>query len=195
MDIYSIIVIVGFAVSLLLGLLLGFGKTLSFLTKGVVGIVLSIFFCITFGGMIARLGFVSDLIARGNEYFGTKAQILAKLNVATWIYYVILFFIAQIIRIILVRIIRSIFEPKNKESVVGGVRNIVNRVLGMLLFGVFFVLVVYLVMAVLALLTDVQGVSDMLTTLEAKKFSFFLKMYEHNPIDLSVLFGKYGVNV
>lgn len=193
MDIYSIIIIAGFGVSLLLGLLLGFGRTLSFLTKGIVGIILSILFCIAFGGMIAKIGFVSNLIAKGNTYFGTKAQILAKLNVATWIYYVILFFIAQIIRIIIVRIIRAIFEPKNKESTIGGVRNIINRVLGMLLFGAFFVLVVYLAMAVIALLTDVQGVSDMLTTLQARKFSLFLKMYERNPIDLSVLFGKFGV--
>ena len=195
MDTYSIIIIAGFAISLLLGFLLGFGKTLSFLTKGIVGIILSIFFCITFGGMIAKIGFVSNLIAKGNAYFGEKAQILAKLNVATWIYYVILFFVAQIIRIIIVKIIKSIFEPKDKKSPIGGVRNIINRVLGLLLFGAFFVLVVYLVMAVLALLTDVQGVSDMLATLQAKKFSFFLKMYEHNPIDFSVLFGKYGVNI
>ncbi|MBR1624199.1 MAG: hypothetical protein IJ676_00495 [Clostridia bacterium] len=189
MDLYSIIIIVAFALSVVLGFLLGFGRTLSFLTKGIVGVILSIFFCITFGGMIAKIGFVSNLIQKGNDYFGQFAQILAKLNVATWIYYVILFFIAQIIRIIIVRIIKAIFQPKNKESKVYGVRSLINRILGALLFGAFCVLVVYLVMAVLALLTDVEGVHNLLETLGARKFSFFLKMYEHNPIDLSVLFG------
>ena len=189
MDIASIVLIAGFALSLLLGFLLGFGRTLKFLTGGIVGIIISIFLCATFGGMIARIGFISDLIARGNEYFGGFASILARINVATIIYYIILFIIAQIIRVIIVHIIKKIFQPKDKKSPGYGIRNAINRVLGLLLFGAFFVLIAYLAMAVIALLEDVESVNTWLSTMRDNN-SFFYKMYTHNPIDFSVLFAK-----
>lgn len=189
MDIYSIVIIVGFAVSLLLGFLLGFGRTLKFLTGGVVGVIISIFFCVTFGGIIANISFVSELITKGNAYFGEFAAILEKINVATWIYYVVLFVIVQIARIIIVKTIARVFTPKDKSSKLFGVRNMINRVLGLVLFGACFVLLVYLVMAVMALLTDVEAVSSALETMKESGKSFFYLMYINNPIDLSALFG------
>lgn len=192
MDIYSIVIIVGFAVSLLLGFLLGFGRTLKFVTGGIVGFVCSIIFCVMFGGIIANIGFVAELIDKGNAYFGSIAEILAKLNVATWIYYVVLFLVVQIVRIIIVKLIGRIFTPKDKDSKLYGVRNAVNRVLGMLLLGAAFVLTVYLVMAVMALLTDVESVGTALKEMEESGNSFFYLMYSNNPIDLSVLFKSNG---
>ena len=37
------------------GLFAGFGRTLRFFTKGIFGIIISVFVCATFGGMIAHL--------------------------------------------------------------------------------------------------------------------------------------------
>ena len=189
MDIYSIVIIAGFAISLLLGFLLGFGRTLKFLTGGVIGFIISIVFCVMFGGIIANISFIAELIEKGNAYFGTFAEVLAKLNVATWIYYVILFIVVQIVRIIIVKTIGRIFAPKDKNSKLYGVRSVINRVLGLVLFGAFFVLLVYLVMAVMALLTDVDAISSVLKSMEESGKSFFYLMYTHNPIDLGKLFG------
>ena len=190
MDIYSIIIIAAFGISVVLGFLFGFGKTLTFLTKGIIGAIISIVVCAMFGGVIANIPFVADLIVKGNEYFGSKAQILATLHVATIVYYIILFFIVTIIRIIIVRIIRSIFESgKGKEGDGFNVMGMINRILGVILFGAFCVLFVYLIMAVLALLTDVESIRTFLETSE-QNGTFFYKMYSHNPIDLTAILGK-----
>ena len=189
MDIYSIIIIVGFALSIILGLLMGFGRVLRFITGGIVGIIFSLFICIMFGGIIANIPFISDLIARGNEYFGEIAEILAKINVATIIYYIALFIVVQILRIIVIKTISKIFTPE-KNTKLYGVRNFINRALGLIVLGGAFVLSVYLILAVVALLTDVEGVANFLTSLQNDyKTSICYMLYANNPIDLTVLFG------
>lgn len=189
MDLYSIIIIAAFAVSVILGFILGFGKTLSFLTRGIVGIIISVVICAMFGGVIANIPFIADLIVRGNEYFGTKAEILAKIHLATILYYVVLFVVVSILRIILVKIIKGIFESDKGKEGGPGVMNFINRLLGVVLFGAFCILLIYLVMAVLALLTDVESVRTFLEASE-EKGTFFFKMYSHNPIDLTAIWGK-----
>lgn len=191
MDIYSIVIIVGFALSLLLGYILGFGRTLKFITGGIVGVIVSVLVCVTFGGIIARASFVADLIAKGNEFFGSKAEFLAKINLATIIYYIVLFLLVQIIRIIIVKTISKIFTPKDKEVPGYAVRNVINRTLGLLLFGAAFVLLCYLVMALVKEFEDVEKVATFIAGLrDGEKKSLFYLMYSHNPIDFSVLFAK-----
>ena len=185
MDIYSLIIIIGLAGSVLLGCLMGFGRVLKLLTGGIVGIICSALFCVMFGGIIANIPFVAELIAKGNEYLGQYAEFLAKISVATWIYYVALFILAQIVRIILVKCVAKAFTPKDKKSKLYGVRNIINRGLGVIVMGGSFVLLVYLVLACVALFSDVEAVSNFITTLsEAEKPSIFYLMYKSNPIDL-----------
>lgn len=189
MDIYSIIVIATFGVSLLLGFFFGFGKTLKVLTGGIVGIVISAVICFMFGGVIANIPFIADLIVKGNEFFGSKAAILATIHLATILYYIVLFVAVSILRIIIVKAIARIFSPGEKGGRGFDVRNFINRFLGMLLFGAFAILLIYLIMAVLALLTDVESVGTFLAESEAKG-TFFFKMYSHNPIDLTKILGK-----
>lgn len=189
MDIYSIVIIAGLVLSVLLGFLLGFGRVLRFLTGGIVGIVISIFVCIMFGGIIANFSFVSDLIASGNAYFGEIAAILEKMNVATIIYYIVLFLVVQILRIIIVKTIAKIFQPQ-KGTKGFGVRNAINKTLGVILMGGGWVLLTYFVLAVISLLTDVASIGEFILKMETESpNSIFYLLYTHNPIDLSVLFG------
>ncbi|MBO5304719.1 MAG: hypothetical protein J6A99_03475 [Clostridia bacterium] len=189
MDTFSIVIVGGLVVSLLLGILLGFGRVLKFLTGGIVGIIISIFVCIMFGGIIANFSLVSELIASGNEYFGEIAEILAKMNVATIIYYIALFFVVQILRIIVVKIIAKMFQPERGTKGYK-VRNVINRTLGVILMGGGWILLVYFVLAVMSLLTDVPTIGDFILKMETEMpNSIFYQLYTHNPIDLSVLFG------
>ena len=191
MDTYSVIILVGFILSLLLGFLMGFGRVVKLITGGLVGVIFSVFVCVMFGGLIAEIPFVADLIAKGNAYFGDKAQILAKLNFATWIYYVILFLLVQIVRIILVKCIAKMFTPKEKGSAAYAVRNTVNRVLGLISLGATFVLVVFFVLAVVALFSDVPSVQTMLDEFASSdKTSIFYMLYKNNPIDFSFILNK-----
>ena len=50
-----------------LGLAVGFARTLRFFTKGIFGFILSIFVCVTFGGMIAGIPGVAALIDKINN--------------------------------------------------------------------------------------------------------------------------------
>jgi hypothetical protein len=193
MDNYSIAIIAVFALSLIIGYALGFGKVLKFITGGVIGVIISIIICVMFGGIIANIPFVSDMIVRGNAYFGGYAEILAKINVATWIYYVVLFIVLQIVRVIIVKIIAKAFTPQNKNSKFYGARNVINKVFGLLLLGAGCVFFIYLVMAVLALFTDVESVKTMLDTMKnSGKTSVFYLMYSHNPINFATLFARAG---
>ena len=190
MDTYSIVFVVGLVVSILGGYLLGFGKTLKFCTGGIIKHVIAVWFCITFGGMIASIPFIASLISQGNEYFGEFAAILAKINLASVIFYIILFIVVELVRLILLFIVQKIFEPKDKKTVVGGVRNIINRALGALLFGAFWMILVWAVLAGLALLTDVNAVSTWITEIAGDKAARLIyALYEHNPIDFTVIFG------
>ncbi len=190
MDVYSIVFLVGLVVTLLLGYLFGFGKTFKFCTGGIIKHIIAIWFCITFGGMIASIPVVANLIEQGNQKLGSYAAILEKINVASWIYYIILFIVIEIVRFIIVIIIKKVFEPKNKKSVIGGVRNIINRVLGAILFGGFWMLIVWFVLAVIAQLTDVAAVQEWLVKITGEKTAALIYgLYKYNPIDFTVIFG------
>ncbi len=190
MDTYSIVFIVGLVVSILLGYLLGFGKTLKFCTGGIIKHIIAIWFCITFGGMIASIPTISNLISNGNEFFGGYAAILAKINIATLIYYVILFIVVELVRLILVLIVKRVFEPKDTKTTIGGIRNIINRALGAVLFGAFWMVLVWAILGAVALLTDVEVVQAWLEQIAGDKAARLIyALYEHNPIDFTVLLG------
>ncbi len=188
MDTYSIVFIVGLVVSILLGYLMGFGKTLKFCTGGIIKHLIAVWFCITFGGMIASIPLIASWIEKGNAYFAQYAAILAKINVATWIYYVVLFIVVELVRLILVLIVRKVFEPKDKKTAIGGVRNIINRALGAILFGAFWMVLVWAVLAALAVLTDVPAVEAWLEQVAGDKAARLIyALYKYNPIDFNVL--------
>ncbi|MBD5632623.1 MAG: hypothetical protein HDP34_05280 [Clostridia bacterium] len=173
-DWISLAVIAAFA---LLGVLIGFGKGLRFFTKGVFGIIISIFLCFCFGGMIMSLGFVQDLMAKiaslwvGKENFW--CELLAKIKAETVIFYIILFVIAQILRIIITKFIQKFFEMDNKPM------KIINKVLGALLF----VAMLFLIgLFVLYVISWVGGST-------AAKFESYLSgskflgaLYRNNPV-------------
>lgn len=188
MDLYSIIVIIAFALSVALGFLMGFGRTLKLITGGIVGIIISFVICAMFGGVIANISVIAEWIAEGNAYFGEKSEILVKIHLATILYYIVLFAVIQVLRIVVVKIIAKIFTPEKKESKLYGARNLINKVLGAFLLGAFCLFVVYLIMAILAVLTGLDKVNTFLLE-AAEKDTFFYKMFTHNPIDLTVIWG------
>ena len=63
-----------------LGLAVGFARTLRFFTKGIFGFILSVFLCATFGGMVAGIPAVSDLIARLNTALTNAWSFLGKIH-------------------------------------------------------------------------------------------------------------------
>ena len=91
------------------GTALGFGRTLRIFTKGIFGIIISVFLCVTFGGMIAGIPAVADWIAGLNGKLGDVWGFLATIRLVTVIYYILLFFVMTLLRILVVRLIGTAF--------------------------------------------------------------------------------------
>ncbi len=106
-----------FIVGALLGMFLGFGKLLKFFTGGIVGFLISIvvvYFCL---GMVSSWGFVQELMAKLHEALVAAENdfvtFLMDIGIEKIILAVALFIIVQIIRVIIVGIIKSITEIDN----------------------------------------------------------------------------------
>ena len=118
-------------VTVLLGVLIGFGRGLRWITKGILGIVLSIFFCYTFGGLILGIPFVAELLRKFASLWdksGAFYDILKAIHLEIIVYYIVLFILAQLIRRLVVLLISKIFEMDNVAM------KVINRILGAILF-------------------------------------------------------------
>lgn len=140
MAIVDWIVIVLIVIFVILGLWLGFGKGLRFFTKGIFGFIISVFICYSLGGFVMKLGFVAGWIESFRDLIEAKEglfyDILIKIRIDIIVYYVVLFIIVQILRIIIVKIISKVFEIKNVFV------KFLNKFFGVILFcGVLVVLV------------------------------------------------------
>ncbi len=146
------------------GAALGFGRTLRIFTKGIFGIIISVFLCVTFGGMIAGIPAVADWIAELGNGWGVLATVL---------YYIVLFFVMTLLRILVVRLIGTAFAAP-----VLPVR-ILNRVLGAVMAVGGTLLFVLLVFGVLRIFGETSFVQDLASKMEG---SFLGLLYENNPV-------------
>lgn len=117
-----------------LGAMLGFGKVLKFVTGGIIGVFISVLLCYCFGGMILDLPFVNQMLADLASHWSHIA-ILSAIHLEIIIYYIALFIITTIIRIIIVHIIKGLVETNML------LMRILNKLLGaVLLVGLMFIL-------------------------------------------------------
>lgn len=156
-----------------LGLVLGFGRTLKFFTKGIFGFILSVFICASFGGMIAGIPAVAEWIGGLNAKLGEAWSFLGTIHLATVIYYIVLFLVVQLVRILVVKLIAGLFSAD-----VLPVR-IINRILGAALMVAAVLLLLLLAFAIVAIFGETQGVIDFVARLDG---TFLGTLYANNPI-------------
>lgn len=111
-----------------IGALIGFGRGLKFLTGGIFGIIISVVLCYIFGSMILGVPFVNDLLTKLAESIGGWSIVI------TVIYYVVLFILFTLIRILIVKIIRKVAEADVL------IMKIINKAFGAILMAAFGVL-------------------------------------------------------
>lgn len=157
-----------------LGLALGFGRVLKFFTKGIFGFELSVFLCVTFGGMIAGIPAVSEWIAGINARLGEAWNFLATIHLATVVYYVVLFFVLQLLRILVVKFVAGVFSADVLPM------RILNRALGAVAAVAAVLLLVLLVFGIVALFDG--AAADLAKSLEG---SFLGTLFAHNPVKFS----------
>ena len=156
-----------------LGLVLGFGRTLKFFTKGIFGFILSVFICASFGGMIAGIPAVAEWIGGLNARLGEAWSFLGTIHLATVIYYIVLFLVVQLVRILVVKLIAGLFSAD-----VLPVR-IINRILGAALMVAAVLLLLLHAFAIVAIFGETQGVIDFVARLDG---TFLGTLYANNPI-------------
>lgn len=185
-DWVAIAVVLG---AIAIGALLGFGKLLKIFTGGIVGVIISIvvtYFCI---GVVASWGFVQDIMLQLHEKMVSAnngvVDFLIKIGIEKIILGVALFIIVQIIRVIIVNIIKGVMEADNV------VLKTINRVFGAVFMLAVAIMVWLLVFHVIQLIGG--GTAENFRIKISGSVFKFDWVYEHNP--LRFIFQKIGESV
>lgn len=164
------------ALFILFGLLAGFGKGLKFFTGGIFGVIISVFVCYCLGGLILKLQFVQDLLDKFRDLWagGKAAGVLNKIHLDLIVYYIALFIVIQIIRVIVVAVLKHLLEI---DMVVF---KIINKILGALFF---LAILIFLTLTVFQIISWVGGetAQDFEKLLEGSFFKLD-KLFENNPL-------------
>ena len=125
-----------------LGALIGFGSGLKFFTSGIFGIIIGVVVCALVGTVFLEVGFVRDLLDKLAACW-ENVDFLVKIRLDVVIYYIILFIVVQLLRIIIVMIIKHVTQSKNV------IIRIINRTLGAVLFLALGVLLAFLALKII----------------------------------------------
>lgn len=166
---------------IILGLLLGFGKILEIFTSGIFGIIISIVVCYFIFGMVMNIPFVQALLAKfvakvsGSDNVFLK--FLLKIRIDAIALGIVLFIIVQIVRMILVAILKGALEADTP------VMKFINKTVGVI---VNVAIAFALLLIVFQIIFMVQG--DTGDVYAAMKGSFFRldKLYLNNPLNAMV---------
>ncbi len=174
----DVVLIIVLLVSVFLGLILGFGKGLKIITSGILGKIISIVVCYFLFGVVLNMGFVKnlldELITALKENGNGICNLLIKIRIDLIILAVALFFIVQILRKVIVSIIKDFFEIDKKPI------RVINKVLGVTLFIIVNIILVLTIMQVSAWIGGTDGA--VYRFLEGSKFGLD-KLFINNPLN------------
>lgn len=165
------------ALFLIIGVIVGFGKGLKFFTSGVFGVLISIFVCYCIGGLILQLEFVQTLLGKlvaAMEDKGGFCDFLIDIHIELIVYYVALFAVVQIVRVIIVAILKNIAEINNI------VFKIINKIFGAALFLCALAVIVLIVFQIISIIGG--NTSDNFSALLEGSVFKLDKLYANNPL-------------
>ena len=160
-----------------LGAFLGFGKGLKFFTGGIFGIIISVFVCYCIGGLVLDFKFVQEILNKFTSALTDKngfCDFLLKIRIDLIVYYIVLFIIVQLARILIVYILKHIAESNNV------VFKVVNRTLGAIFFLIVFALIALFVFQIIHWIGGSTAAGFRLK-LEGSAFKLD-KLFENNPL-------------
>ncbi len=162
----------------LLGALMGFGKTLKFITGGILGVIISVVICYFLYGVVVSWPFSQDLMAkivsslRGAD--NGFCNFLLNIHIEIVALCAIMFLVVQLARIIIVKLIKNVAEINNV------VFKVINKVLGAVLM---LAIVTMLVLIVFQIISWVGGSTamDFAAKLDGSVFKID-ELFAHNPL-------------
>lgn len=125
-----------------LGALIGFGKGLKFFTSGIIGIVISVFVCYCIGGLILDIDAIRNLLGDLAGHW-SHIEWLKNIHLEIIIYYIALFIIVQIVRILLTKVVSHVLETDILLI------KVINKIGGAVLFLCAFVLFALLIFQII----------------------------------------------
>ena len=170
MAVIDIVAIGGLLIFALIGIIVGFGRGLKFFTKGIFGVIIGIIVTYFVYGIVMSWEFVQQIMTKFSSVLPDTFRV--NVWVPSVVAAIVLFLIIQIIRIIIVSIIKHVAEAKNP------VMKTINKVFGLILFAGIFIFLFLLVFQI--------GAWANITSLEAEivKSKIGLNwLYEHNPLN------------
>lgn len=134
----------------IIGLLLGFGKCLKIFTSGIVGVVISVVVTYFLIGVVASWGFVQSLLNQFTQALVDNGSgfcmFLKSIGIETIVLAIALFIIVQLIRILIVNLIKGIAEADNV------VIRVINKFLGMVFALAFFAMLALIIFQIIYLI-------------------------------------------
>lgn len=159
----------------ILGAMFGFGKVFSlFVLNKLVRIIIAVFVCYTFGGMILSIPFVNQLLADIAVNWA-DINILTKIHFEIILYYIVLFTVTMIIIFILSRVIRSISESQFLPI------KILNKACGAILLCALAFVLMLLVFHIISLIGG-ETAKSLLVSLQTDANAIVRPLYENNPM-------------
>lgn len=167
---------IGVAVfAVLAGYVMGFGKTFDFLTKGTIGLIISLVICWFLFGIVLNWGFVQELVQKMVNYFQSADKwyfdLLLKIRIDLIAVGIALLIVVQIIRAILNKFIENVFESDNALIVV------LNKSLGIIIMVAFFAVLALIVFQIF----DLVGSNAIIEKLTDSKLKLDY-IYNNNPL-------------
>lgn len=170
----------GILACLVVGSLFGFGQLLKFITGGIAGAIISVILCYTFGGLILDIPIINTAVS---DLASKWAHIgwLSAIHLEIILYYVLLFIVTTLVRIVIVRLLRRVMETDVL------VIKIINKVCGALLFTALALLVMLLVFQIISWIGG-DTYNNFLLNLSGS--SVLKPVFVNNPLDALVELTK-----
>lgn len=159
----------------LLGFLQGFNRCLKFYFKGFLGWIISVFLCFALGGMILKIPFIERWIESLNQIFVSHVSFLDGWAALT-IYFIALFIVINIIKLIFTNLLIKFFSMKNI------VIKILNKLIGICFSVVMAFMFMWLIVSVIAMFENGRIVENMYTYLGEKGGNLLVSIIKWNPI-------------
>ena len=137
MAVIDLVALGGLLIFALIGIIVGFGRGLKFFTKGIFGVIIGIIVTYFVYGIVMSWGWVQQIMHKFSSVLPDTVGV--NVWVPSVVAAIVLFLIIQIIRIIIVSIIKNVAEAKNP------VMKTINKVFGLILFAGIFIFLFLLV--------------------------------------------------
>ena len=164
--------------ALLFGFAMGFGKSLRFITKGIVGQICCVIICWFLFGVVLDWAFVQNILA---SFIGVLeangsgfCNFLITIRIDAIVLFIALFLIVQILRLIIVSLISRIFDTDNK------VLKAIDKTAGILILACYFAVIALIIFQIAFMISGAEG--GLYNVLKGSALKLDV-VYQNNPLN------------